>query len=534
MAQIKIDDLSFCWPGAAEPVFSHVNLSLDTSWRLGLIGRNGRGKTTFLKLLMTEQEYTGNIYSPEEFEYFPVDVKNETQPAITVARAIIAPFDEWEKEMDALIKEGTESAIEKYGEIEEQYAAADGYVIDEMITAEISKLGMLPSVLRQGFNTLSGGEKVKLMLAALFLKKHRFLLIDEPTDHLDIEGRKTVANWLSGKSGFILVSHDRGFLDQAVDHVLSINRADIELQKGGYSSWRQNREMQDAYEHAENKRLAGDIKRLKEAAKRTESWSNKVEKSKKGNGGASYNGGPPSLDRGHIGRQAARMMQRSKSIQRRQTKEIEEKQGLLKNVEEAQPLKFSVIIPEKNPLISMQDITLYFGERQILNKISFDVESGQRIAVKGANGSGKSSLLKLLLGQLQPSGGTINRLSNLVISSLPQDAEYLYGELRGFAEAEEINLSLFMAILRKLDFERDAFEQPMQTYSAGQKKKVCLASSLAKPAHLFLWDEPLNYIDVLSREQIEEAILQSKPTMIFVEHDAAFIKNVATESICLG
>ncbi|NLW77931.1 MAG: ABC-F type ribosomal protection protein [Ruminococcaceae bacterium] len=534
MALIQVVDLSFTYPGALHPLFEHVNLDLDTNWRLGLVGRNGRGKTTFLKLLLGRLGYTGSIASPVAFEYFPFDPGDTTAPALAVAKRSIAPFDAWEAEMAELIAQGTEEAIEHYGDIEAQYAAADGYTIDEQITAEAGRLGIHPSVLERPFETLSGGERLKLLLAALFLKKHRFLLIDEPTDHLDAEGRRTVARWLASKSGFILVSHDRAFLDEAVDHILSINRADIELQKGNYSSWRHNRALQDAHEMDENKRLTAQISQLKAAAERTEKWSDKIEKSKSGNGKATYNHGPASVDRGYIGHQAARMMQRSKAIERRRGRQVEEKQSLLKNIETADPLVFHLLKPDKARLVTAEKLALAFGQRTLFQDLSFEINAGDRIAVAGPNGSGKSSLLGLVLGRLTPTGGHIQRLSSLVTSTLPQETDGLAGDLRAFAADFGVDASLFMTLLRKLNFEREAFERPIESYSAGQKKKVCLAASLAKPAHLFVWDEPLNYIDVHSREQIEAAVLASQPTLLFVEHDRIFVENIATKTIEVG
>lgn len=532
MSLIQIKDLTFGYPGTLVPIFDHVDLDLDTSWRLGLIGRNGRGKTTFLNLLRGKLQGTGSIQSPEAFEYFPVEVEEKDATTLQVARGVIAPFDEWEAQMQALAAEGTTQAIDSYGEIEHQYAAADGYVIDEAIAAETGRLGIRAEGLERPYSTLSGGEKVKLLLAAIFLKKHRFLLIDEPTDHLDAEGRKTVARWLAGKSGFILVSHDRAFLDEAVDHILSINRADIELQKGNYSSWRHNREMQDNFEQATNRKLESSIRRLQTAAERAGKWSDNIEKSKKGaTMRDSYSGGTASIDRGYVGHQAARMMQRSKAIVRRQTREIEEKRDLLKNIETAEPLRFHILPADKSRLITGEGLAAGYGERTLFSGLDFSLDAGECVALTGANGSGKTTFLKLLTGELAPQQGELRRMGGLVISTLPQETGFLRGSLADFAHEQGVELSLFLALLRKLDFSREAFEQSMESYSEGQKKKVCLAASLAKPAHLFIWDEPLNYIDVYSREQIEAAVLYSRPTLVFVEHDAAFVQTVATRRL---
>ncbi len=532
MALIQIINLSFTYPGALAPVFKDVNLDLDTRWRLGLIGRNGRGKTTLLRLMSGELTGQGVIAASARFEYFPKPVRDTARLALAVARQSIAPFEAWEAEMRRLAALATPEAMEAYGELELTYAANDGYVIDGAIAAEAGRLGIAEEALGRPFDTLSGGEQVKLLLAAAFLRKNSFLLIDEPTDHLDAEGRRRVAAWLAGKEGFILVSHDRAFLDASIDHVLSINRADIELQRGNYTSWRQNREEQDDFERGQNKKLEKDIGRLTAAAARTERWSDQIEKSKKCRN-QTYSKGPAALDRGYVGHQAARMMKRSKVILGRREAEIEQKKQLLKNIEETEPLAFQNLAAHKQRTLLAEGLCYAYGGRQVLNLPRLEVRAGERIAVTGANGCGKSTLLKLLAGALVPTSGTIQRLSGLQVSVVQQDVFALAGSLSACAAQNGVDETLFITLLRKLNFEREAFAREVGSYSAGQKKKVALALSLAKPAHLLLWDEPLNYIDVLSREQIESAVLASNPTLVFVEHDQAFIGAVATRVLRL-
>ncbi|MBP5754309.1 MAG: ABC-F family ATP-binding cassette domain-containing protein, partial [Clostridia bacterium] len=161
----------------------------------------------------------------------------------------------------------------------------------------------------------------------------------------------------------------------------------------------------------------------------------------------------------------------------------------------------------------------------------FTVESGDRVALRGGNGSGKSSLIKLLLGADIPHTGEVKVGGGLKISYVPQDASGLSGDLSEYASEYGIDESLFKAILRKLDFSRVQFEKDIRDFSAGQKKKVLIARSLCEEAHLHIWDEPLNYVDVISRIQIEELLTKFKPTMLFVEHDKAFCDNVATKTV---
>ena len=491
MSMIKIENLTFSYPGSWDTIFENVSFCIDTDWKLGFVGRNGRGKTTFLRLLMGEYPYEGRIISSVEFDYFPYPVKEEYRLTREILEEVCPEAEEWE------------------------------------VNRELNSLEVDLDVLWRPFDTLSNGERTKVLLAALFLREGHFLLIDEPTNHLDAEARERVAAYLKRKKGFILVSHDRRFLDGCVDHILSLNRADITVCAGNFSSWMEDFTRQQEHEQAQNEHLKKDIRRLQRAAGRTAAWSDRVEASKIG-----------AADKGYVGHKSAKMMKRSKAIEARQRQAMEEKAGLLKNVETAQPLKLQPLRYHSETLISLRDVSVCYGGQAVCGPLTFSVRRGDRIALDGKNGSGKSSLLKLFLGEGQERElsytGTLVVGSGLVISHVPQDTSALRGSVKEFARACDIEESLFLALLRKLDFGREQFEKDMSEFSGGQKKKVLIARSLCQQAHLYLWDEPLNYIDLYSRMQIEELIREFAPTMVFVEHDRAFREAVATEEIALS
>jgi len=246
MSQIMINDLTFSYDTVYDNIFEHVSFMIDTDWRLGFIGRNGKGKTTFLNLLLRKYEYQGSITASVNYDYFPFEVSNPEINTLELIKDTIAPFSSWEIEMKECLRkqEGGADlpAMDRYGQLLDLYQVQDGFIIEELIEKELGRLQVDASVLERPFSTLSFGERTKVMLAALFLKKNNFLLIDEPTNHLDMEGRAALADYLRTKKGFILVSHDRAFLDQCIDHVLSINRADIEVMKGNYTTWRENKD----------------------------------------------------------------------------------------------------------------------------------------------------------------------------------------------------------------------------------------------------------------------------------------------------
>ena len=360
---------------------------------------------------------------------------------------------------------------------------------------ELSYLDVDADVLWRPFETLSNGEQTKVLLAALFLNKGNFLLIDEPTNHLDTAAREKVSAYLKKKKGFILVSHDRCFLDGCVDHILSLNRNNIEVQSGNFSSFMRNFEQQQQFELSQNERLKKDIHRLQQSAQRTAVWSDRVEASKIG-----------AADKGFVGHKAAKMMKRSKSTEARQQQAIEQKSALLKNMETADFLKIQPLTYRTDVLASFSDVSVIYDDRPVFQPMSFEIRRRERIFLDGKNGCGKSSLLKLLSEYAPEHTGTVTIGSGLVISYVPQDTSHLGGTLSQFAEKHHLDESLFKAILRKMDFERVQFEKDISDFSGGQKKKMLIAKSLCEQAHLYVWDEPLNFIDVYSRMQIEQLI----------------------------
>lgn len=226
-------------------------------------------------------------------------------------------------------------------------------------------------------------------------------------------------------------------------------------------------------------------------------------------------------------------MKRAKNIERRQQSAIEEKSKLLKNIETSEALKIHQLEYKKSCLVSLKNVNILYGEKQVCSNVTFSIEQGDRVALCGKNGSGKSSIIKLICGEQLNYTGELKIGSGLKISYVSQDTSFLKGRLDDFAAEWGIDESLFKAILRKLDFSRVQFEKDMSDYSEGQKKKVLIAKSLCEKSSLHIWDEPLNFIDVISRMQIEELLLESKPTILFVEHDIAFCDNVATKKVQL-
>ena len=292
MSQISVNGLTFCYEGSFDNIFEDVSFSIDTDWKLGFIGRNGKGKTTFLHILMGKYDYIGSVSASVRFEYFPYPLSDEQieLPASEFITDIKPDCEEWR------------------------------------VIRELSLLSEEADILYRPFSTLSHGERTKVMLAVLFSGENDFLLIDEPTNHLDSSARETVKEYLASKSGFILVSHNRDLLDHCIDHVLVLNRKSIDVQSGNFSVWWENKQRRDTFAVAENEKHKKEIKKLQQSAKRTAEWADKSERTKIGFDPKKEHDRSISA-RSYIGAKTKKMQKRVKETQNRIAHEIEEKEG---------------------------------------------------------------------------------------------------------------------------------------------------------------------------------------------------------------
>lgn len=487
--QLTIQNLSFTHEGSAAPVFEGLSAQLDTSWRLGLIARNGRGKTTLLHLIDGRYPYQGRIDCPLTPSYFPFDVPDASRSTLYVMQQCAPEVQDWQ------------------------------------LLREMSLLGLDKEILDRSFSTLSQGEQTKALLAALFSRDDLYPLIDEPTNHLDAHGRAQVADYLRRKDGFLLVSHDRAFLNRCIDHVFTLNREGSWVMQGNYDTYEARLNLQTETEQARDESLRRDIRRLEQSARRTAEHSQRIESRKIGiDPTGSYD--KQTGIRPYLGAKSQKLMKRSQAMLRRQESAIEEKKTLLHNAEQVGQLKLTNLTHPKKTLLRVQDGEVRYPGRTVLENIAFEVNQGDRVALTGPNGCGKSSILKTLVGASDALQGRIVMPTGLILSYVPQSTASLRGDLRSFIRNAQVDETLMKAILRNMDFSRELFDRPLETMSQGQKKKVLLARSLCTPAHLYLWDEPLNYIDVFSRVQLEELILSSCPSLLLVEHDAVFLDRV--------
>lgn len=521
MAQIKVNHLTFAYASSFDNIFEDVSFTIDTAWKLGFIGRNGKGKTTFLNLLLGKYEYSGSISCDWPCDYFPYHTA-EDKMELTADELM----EEW--------KPGVESW---------------------RVMCELPNLDVDAELLYRPFCTLSFGERTKVMLAVLFSGENDFLLIDEPTNHLDREAREIVKQYLASKKGFILVSHDRDLLDACVDHVLVLNRSSIEVQSGNFSSWWDNKSKADAFAQAENEKHLKEIGRLKDTMQQSQSWATKGENKKIGFDPVKEHDRSIAT-RSFIGAKTKKMEARVKTYEARMQKNIEEKEGLLNDVEQIRDLKLTPLTHYKDRLVEARDLSLWYEDGKhasenpasmVFEGLNLEIKQGERVFLQGTNGCGKSSLIKAILKEAGATGsesegagfghfnhsGRLEVASNIVISYINQDTSHLKGDLRMHAFEHKLDYSLFLAVLKQLDLDSVQFDKKIEEFSEGQKKKVLIATSILTPAHLYIWDEPLNYVDVFSRMQLEKLIAEYTPTMLIVEHDVRFREKMATKVVAM-
>lgn len=480
MSNISIKNLTFAYPGQVA-LFDNANFELDTSWRLGLLGRNGRGKTTLFKILQNKLSYTGTINVSVPLAYFPQPLGDQTQLALYCLQET-GNFLEWE------------------------------------LKRELKLFGISEDLLWQPFNTLSGGEQTKLMLCALFCQADHFFLLDEPTNHLDLAGRKELVAYLKQKKqGFIITSHDRTFLNQTIDHTLVIERSQLHLENGDLVSYEMQKKRRDSHDIQQNEKTRHELKRLKQAALTKENWASQAERQKQNNSHA---------DKGFIGRRAAKVMKRATALKSRAEEQIKQKETQLKNLEVSEPLSLNYQPTHKQVLVKAKNFTLAY-EKPLFSPLNFEVKAGEIVVLKGNNGSGKSSLFQALLKSSKAISSGELSLNTKNISVVRQDFSANRGTLKEFAQKRDLDYTLLLTLLKKLGFERHTFDVLLENMSLGQQKKVELAASLATPAELYLWDEPLNYLDTYNQDQLLTLLQETKPALLVIEHDQNFIDQIA-------
>ena len=522
MPTIILRKLSFGYSSPPHDVFKNLDLLIDTGWRAGLVGRNGRGKTTLLRLIARElAPLGGELTLTVAPRYFPFRPADPTVPTTEVIRNAVAPFTAWERRMSALLDDGGDDALAEYTTLVGTYEAHGGYSIDARAMRAADRLGLDARLLERSFGTLSPGEQTRALVASLFVADGSFALIDEPTNHLDLDGRERLAEFLSEQSGFLLVSHDRAFLDRCIDHVVALSADGATVVRASYSEWRELDRQRIETEGRRNESLKREIRSLERAAHARREGALARERDK-----------APHTDKGFIGRRAAKQMKRALSIEKRVERRVAERRSLLRNADKERALKLDAASGSER-LVVANNLTVIREGRRLFEPVSFMLSRGERLAILGRNGAGKTSLLGALSGRQLKTEGVVKLARGLRLAIASQSPSWVSGRLDDRLRDAGLDHERFFNVMGSLGVRGDVLDKPLDTLSAGEQKKIELARTLISPADVLLWDEPLNAVDLESREQLEALVRSAAPTLVFVEHDRWFIEAVATEIVVL-
>lgn len=521
MGYISIDAMSFRYQISADLIFKDLQIAIDTRWKLGLIGRNGIGKTTLLKLIHGSLIPShGQIRKAMPTLCYPYDLSTVGKSTEDVIKDSLGPYRALEAEMEALetLVDQDEAAALRYAECLAHYHQLEAYGLKGRILKELDAMELPERILEQPFASLSGGEQSKIKVLSLFLRPQFFLLIDEPTNHLDLEGRASLAAYLRQKKGFMLVSHDQAFLDASVDHILLLDQQGAQIHRGNFSRWNKLRILSEARKSRQTEVLEKQGVALASAARSMRGWGALKEGQKMGAG-----------DKGHIGAKAAKLMRRAKRMEKRRDEIYEEIKQLNEGLVHPRRLDLKQPIIKHQCYLRAQNLGYQIKDKLLFQNLSFELRQGDRLWIRGANGSGKSSLLKILAGELGTSQGRLRKHPDLRIAYARQDLPASTMLVADYGRLREVDKTLFLTQLDYFDMGPEFLDKRMHEISEGEQKKVEIAAALSKDAELYLWDELLNYMDLYFRIQLERAIKKHQPTLVFVTHDEAFGQAIATQ-----
>lgn len=517
MPSINIDNLTYNHKSPYRSIFSDYSLNIDCSWKTGLTGKNGSGKTTLLNILSGKLALDSGIVSvPAYAMLFSGEYADTTNTGFDIVKAVCG-FTAMEEKMASLLKDNSSESIDQYSDTENLYALCGGYEFESRFMKELSEMGMNEQMGHVRLNRLSGGERTRILITALFIRNDSYALIDEPTNHLDIFGRKKLADYLNRKKGFLLVSHDRYMLDACTDHIISLDK-EPSLIKGNYSVWKDAYDKQQGFIERTNENLAREIKHLKKSAADRRDWSDSIEKTIKSAG-----------DRGYVSARSREQMQRALAIEKRIDRIIEQKESLQYERPKKRDLKINTDTGNEI-LLSVENAGYSINDREIFSDMHFTVSRNSITTIIGRNGCGKTTLFNAVNNEIKTDRGIISIKPGTRISYLKQIPENTVGNIMHMLEKRKTEIRKFTYVMNYLGYAGNILDKQYELLSDGERKKVEIAVSLCSDADLYIWDEPLNYLDIETREKIE-LLLMEKPAMLICEHDRRFIENISDETI---
>ncbi|MCR4431021.1 MAG: ABC-F family ATP-binding cassette domain-containing protein [Tepidanaerobacteraceae bacterium] len=509
MAILSVSNLSKSF--GAEIVLQNVSFLIEEKEKIGLVGLNGAGKTTLLKILSGRMPYDSGYISigrDVAVGYMAQDIMAEGFE--TVGDALESVFvRQWE--MERRIREleeqmslpdvyGDEEALsrlmQRYSALSEEFAESGGYEIRSRIRGVMNGMGFEDP--RTPISALSGGQKTRLALARMLLQSPELLLLDEPTNYLDMDALEWLEVFLKDYPGAMLVaSHDRYFLDRIASRIFELENHRLTIYSGNYSDYIKKKNENLALEQMRQILRQKEAERLKKSIQNFISHRNYV--------------------------QAA--------TRRRMLEELLPKSDGDADKKHSLRLKFEMEQASGREVLRASNLDFAYGEKIILRSVDLKVFRGDRIGVVGPNGIGKSTLLKILAGELLPDGGEIYLGHKVQTAYFAQEQENLSPDCTVISEvwnsAPGLSITQVRSFLGSMMFSGEDAEKPLSALSGGERSRVALAKAILQGANLLLLDEPTNHLDIISKEKLEQALLEYGGTIIAVSHDRFFLSKIA-------
>ena len=496
-----------------EVIFKDVSFSINAGDKVGLIGKNGTGKTTLLNILSGEWDATeGEFFVPQDVKVGYLKQRDNFFKEDTVIEAVDGIYSdlhrieaEIAKVTEAIDREPTKELITRLDSLNLEYESKGGYTYKSEMAGVLQSMGFPKEEYPKRIQELSGGEKTRLALATLLLEKPGILILDEPTNHLDIDTLKWLEQYLASYRGtMIVVSHDRYFLDRVVDHILEIDNKKLYSYKGNYSQFAEKKK---ARREAELK--AYNIQQ-KEIHRQEE------------------------IIRVMMGHNTEHLVKRAQSREKRlqMIDRLEKPESSGKDMK----LTFKQDFKSGSDVLQTEDLgkTLYDREphRHLFSHLNMDIKRGERVCIVGPNGVGKTTLLRMIMGELKPTEGRIKLGVNVAFGYYDQGQQMLHDDLNVIEELRDsyhlYSDTELRNILGRFLFRGEDVFLKVGSLSGGEKARLTLAKLMMSGANTLILDEPTNHMDIESREVFEEALMDFEGTSVIVSHDRYFLEKIPT------
>ena len=493
-------------------ILSDVSFHIEANQKAAIVGINGAGKSTLLKIITGELKADKGTVSIQKDATLGIlkqtqgltDTNTIYEEVLSVKADLLA-LEENIRRTEHMLKtlsgDELEQALNRYSRMNQEFENANGYAIKSEITGCLKGLGFTEDEFGKSVSTLSGGQKTRVALAKLLLSKPDILMLDEPTNHLDMDAIRWLEGFLSAyKGAVILVAHDRYFLDRIVSKVIEIENTHAHSYDGNYTVFAEKKkQLRDAY-----------IKQYLNQQREIKHQEAVIEKLK------SFN--------------------REKSIKRAESREKQlakiERLELPKEVNAEMDIRLEPNITSGNDVLTVKGLAKSFGDLTLFTDTSFEIKRGDKVAIIGANGTGKTTLLKILNGITSPDAGSFKLGAKVYTGYYDQEHHVLDPDKTVFEEIQDtypdMDNTKVRNVLAAFLFTGDDVFKLIKDLSGGEKGRVSLAKLMLSDANLLYLDEPTNHLDIISKEILEQAVSSYKGTVIYVSHDRYFINKTAT------